>query len=764
MQLPTMPEPPTEPVESLQHFKGIAFPSDVRFRQILVTGPPGSGKSTMIRRLGGWSEEGYLDISRKYWWRSEMLSVRPREIHLGLPMVGLADAVSVYDAQFLDCDPLPSVDLARIALPPRQLFFLSVDWYRRYIFDFLLPPAELVFQRRSMRARQSTHPVDERLSLQICAAQIEVFRQVADYLHRKGFNVYVREAVESVPQRFVDSSGVAASAAPRRRRFSLANALSRLKAISARLGFGVGRHLRLRGAYRLGDSKVRVTLDGLPIEITLGLDDKRLRLYPETRINHLGEAIKVGSFVLVDPATHFRQIGGFLRLSPRNWLVLGSDDRVQQAIFDYPEPVDGHHLALIHGRDGLVFRNLSDAGTTIAPIVEQPKVIRLKRLRRLRKRSRLVDQGIPIAPMLDKARALRMNRLQRLRTIFGGPITLVPRDEALVLINEVNRLMQNEVYRPRDDRGLPGGLLVLPRGLIPIVIADMHAQIDNLLTVLTQNAFLEALEDGTGALVILGDAVHCEVDGQLRAMESSMILMDLIFRLKLRFPEQVFYVRGNHDSFSEDLAKDGVPQGLLWARELSELRGAVYQRAMGDFYRLLPYVVMSPDFFACHAAAPKSKVSKRILVQLYQRPELILELINNRLQKASRPQGYSRRDVKRFRKNLNLDRETPFIVGHTPMDREETLWLNVDGIDNHHVLFSANPQQVGVFTLVGEVMVPLTYPVDELTPILNAMAFRKAAEPTEAGEPSEASVAPDGSDQEPAVKQQAVARRWRRGT
>jgi hypothetical protein len=61
-------------------------------------------------------------------------------------------------------------------------------------------------------------------------------------------------------------------------------------------------------------------------------------------------------------------------------------------------------------------------------------------------------------------------------------------------------------------------------------------------------------------------------------------------------------------------------------------------------------------------------------------------------------------------------------------------------------------------------MVPLTYPVDELTPILNAMAFRKAAEPTEAGDPSEVSVEPDGSDQEPAVKQQAVARRWRRGT
>ena len=112
-----MPDLSTQPIDSVQHFKGMDFPADIRFRQILVTGPPGAGKSTLIMHLGGWSEEGYLDLARKHWWRSEVLSVRPREIHLGLPMLGLADAVSVYDAEFLDRDPLPTVDLARIALP-----------------------------------------------------------------------------------------------------------------------------------------------------------------------------------------------------------------------------------------------------------------------------------------------------------------------------------------------------------------------------------------------------------------------------------------------------------------------------------------------------------------------------------------------------------------------------------------------------------------------------------------------------------------------
>jgi len=471
----------------------------------------------------------------------------------------------------------------------------------------------------------------------------------------------------------------------------------RLKAITSWLGFGWGRNLKLGDTYRLGSSKVRVPLDSGPIEITLGLNDKRLHLYPETRIDERGRAVRNGNFIISDPNAHPGRIGGFLRLTPKSWFSLGAADALQQAIFDYPAAVDDEHLVVIHSRDALVFRNLSDAGAAIGPAVAD-------------------------------LTASRTSRFRRLREVLNGPIALLPAADALALIEEVNQLMRHEAYRPRSDLGVPGGLLLLPRAVTPILIADMHGQIDNLLTVLSQNAFLEAIEEGSAALVILGDAVHCEIDGQLREMESSMLLMDLIFRLKLRFPRQVFYIRGNHDSFSEDIAKDGIPQGLLWAKELGDQRGTVYLRAMEEFYRLLPYVVASDDFVACHAAAPKTTVSLPMLVNIHRHPELILELINNRLRRANRPQGYSRGDVKRLRRSLQLDKHTPFIVGHTPMNREETLWLNVDGITNHHVLFSAHPDHVAVFTRVDGVLVPLVYPVDAVSAIIGGLEEEDACQ------------------------------------
>ena len=464
--------------------------------------------------------------------------------------------------------------------------------------------------------------------------------------------------------------------------------LDRLKGIFS--GLAQCKLVNLRDAYQLCGSRVRIPFEGFPIQLLLGgKQGKTLHLYPEYSMN-LEDNPAPSNFILFDPERYNREISGFLRLAPGSHLVLGRDDPEQQAMFDYPASVAGQHLRLSHAGDAIIFRNLAPDGTCVSPVLDQEKFCRL-------------------------------NKLRRIRQLFGGAIEPLEPKAALALAEQATELTRKEPYRPADSRGEPGGLIRLPPELTPIVIGDLHAKVDNLLVILSQNGFLEGLETGRACLVFLGDEVHSEVDGQMEDMDDSILMMDLIFRLKVRFPDRVFLIRGNHESFSEEIAKDGIPQGLLWAKALRDARGKRYLKAMETYYRAMPYVVVSEDFACCHAAPPKSKITLEMLVELGRYPGLIKELINNRMYRANRPAGYTKGDIRRFRKALGLAPDTPFIVGHTPLDRTDTLWLNAGGMPNHHILYSAADNWVGVFTRVGGKMVPLRYPTESLATLLNGL-------------------------------------------
>lgn len=190
----------TKPCSDLCHMKGLAFPAGVKFRHILVTGPPGAGKSTLIRQLGGWSEEGYLDLSRERWWTDQALAIRPREIHLGFPFVGFKQAQAVFDPIWIQSAKMhPRLDLRRIRVPPPKRHMLSVDWRSRYVFEFLLPPADVLFAQRSRRALRGTHPVDGQLSHELVEAQLDVFRRTAFHLASNAVRVYIREGLSKPP-------------------------------------------------------------------------------------------------------------------------------------------------------------------------------------------------------------------------------------------------------------------------------------------------------------------------------------------------------------------------------------------------------------------------------------------------------------------------------------------------------------------------------------------------------------------------------------
>ena len=454
--------------------------------------------------------------------------------------------------------------------------------------------------------------------------------------------------------------------------------------------------MNLKNAYRLEDKKIRLQMENYPIELNISPDGQILHIYPEQPIKNSKKKFKGENYIIFNPKTYYKGKSGFIRIYAGEKLVLGKDNKKQKDLLNLSQNIAERHISIWNDAGALIFKNLDKQhGNCISPLLKE------KYLNRIRK--------------------WRLAKLNRLRAIVGGPIKLESPDEALALIQKVNKGMEKESYREKDDKGRPGGVIELPKGMMPLLVGDLHAKADNLLVVLSQSCFLKALKTGTAALIILGDAVHSEEEGELEKMESSMLTMDLIFHLKLRFPKQVFYLRGNHDSFSAEIGKRGVPQGLLWKKALVKTRGKAYRDEMAKYYAQLPYIAYSKSFIACHAGPPTRSTSRKQLINILDYPKLMQELTNNRIRRSNKPVGYFKSEIKKFRKYFGLNADVPVIVGHTPLTCDDTLWERVGQIENHYVIYASYDEWVGVMAQMGDRVYPFRYPVEHLIPLINAI-------------------------------------------
>lgn len=317
---------------------------------------------------------------------------------------------------------------------------------------------------------------------------------------------------------------------------------------------------------------------------------------------------------------------------------------------------------------------------------------------------------------LEKDRSLdgmRIENLRAIESIFGYKIGLLGSGEALVAAQGGARLFADRAYRPLDDEGHVGGVLELPDNLAPIILGDLHGSVNNLLKVLCENNFLKDIAGGKACLLLLGDVVHPE-DGDLEDMESSAVMLDLIFKLKIKFPGNVFMLRGNHESFEGSMAKGGVPQGVLFKRWLKKHRGDTYVRAIETFFEDLPFLVRTDRYLASHAGPTRSTVDYETLVNVRKYPGLIHELTWNRLRTTRHPIGYTRGDVRRFRKNLGVEKDTPFVVGHTPQSPDAAFWVQAGNIRRHFIVYSAREDRIGVVVRVADRMVAMDYHGEDL--------------------------------------------------
>ncbi|GAB1483622.1 hypothetical protein MASR2M78_24380 [Treponema sp.] len=259
--------------------------------------------------------------------------------------------------------------------------------------------------------------------------------------------------------------------------------------------------------------------------------------------------------------------------------------------------------------------------------------------------------------------------------------------------------------RAKDDEGSPGGLILLPKELRPIIIGDLHGNLQNLKAIMADRDNKADLDAGKALLIFLGDSVHDDRTGHMREMEGSVAILEYILHLIVDYPKNVYYIRGNHDTFDHRLRKSGIAQGIEFRDALVAAQGEEYAVAIGKFFESLPLFIIADAFAITHAGPPRGGLVREEIINIKKYPEKYHQLMWNRVNEYHgnpSPKEYGEKDLRLMLELLDLPADLPFIVGHNPLwnDGNKTgVWMNVIGIKNHHILYSGSGSRAPYFTL-----------------------------------------------------------------
>ncbi len=272
-------------------------------------------------------------------------------------------------------------------------------------------------------------------------------------------------------------------------------------------------------------------------------------------------------------------------------------------------------------------------------------------------------------------------------------------------VRNVNAIIARTRHRPRNRHKMPGGLVEVPPSVQAIVIGDLHSNHENLKKIINHNGNQKRLKSRGYVFVILGDAVHNDQIGQFKEMESSLIILEYIFELFLRFPQRIIYLRGNHDSFDERLVKSGIAQGLEFKNYLLKARGASYVKEVEYFFENLPLAVISDKYVITHAGPVRGGITREELINIRDYPDRYYQLTWNRINEfrgTPSNREYAESDIRDMLQKLGMPADSLFIVGHNPLwNTGDTsgIWLNVLGIANHHILYSGTNTPAPYFVI-----------------------------------------------------------------
>ncbi len=227
----------------------------------------------------------------------------------------------------------------------------------------------------------------------------------------------------------------------------------------------------------------------------------------------------------------------------------------------------------------------------------------------------------------------------------------------LSTLNKVNHILSTEdvISRPLDSYGLSGGLIYLNKSLKTILVPDLHARvyfIKNILNLrIKGKSVLELLYHKEIQIVCVGDGFHSETRGKARwkraeeeyesgfkthkymdlEMLESLNLMEIIFTLKINFPSNFHYLKGNHENILNENTEGNrsfskyVNEGDMVKTYIQTFFKKEFVQGLYQFEKKLPILAVGNDFLVSHCE-PREFYEKQAVVNYYLNTDVIFDL------------------------------------------------------------------------------------------------------------------------------------------
>ncbi|HQJ16258.1 MAG TPA: metallophosphoesterase, partial [Candidatus Omnitrophota bacterium] len=262
------------------------------------------------------------------------------------------------------------------------------------------------------------------------------------------------------------------------------------------------------------------------------------------------------------------------------------------------------------------------------------------------------------------------------KAVIEAGLTMWDKRTAFAKLEALNAAIRRGKYQH-------GMIVEVPPEVEVILVGDLHAKLDNLKKILNTDDNYQKISRGQAVLVLLGDMVHGEED--LFEMDSSILTMQFIMELKIRNPDSVYMLMGNHDYLSDMVAKSGVRQGAVYKEALIKKYGEDYVRQYQSmFLSPSPLMVSGGGFLGVHAGPIMSTTVEEL------RATRDTHELSDMAQEATQGMWGSTYDRSYVQEYLAHHGQPDgiLLIGHMPVDADDWHWPQWDG--DLHIIYGAH--------------------------------------------------------------------------